>query len=383
MRLALLCTDNREHYREYDKTVPYFGTAPQALLRGLAECPEIEVHVVSCTRHLMTAPPKLAANVWFHSVLVPAWGWLRSGYWGCRRAVRRKLEELQPEVVHGQGTERECALSAALSDFPNLVTIHGNMRDIARILRARWGSYHWLAARLENYTLPRTGGVICNSRFTQTMVQERTPRTWLIPNAISPDFFAPPRPRARVGRPVLLNVGGIAANKQQLELLQAARGWRQRGLDFELRFLGRAQATDAYANRFLAEVQGDQPQGWVFYDGVKSPSELVERFDAAAALIHVSQAESFGMVAAEALARNLKYFGTAVGGLADVLEGVPCASVVPLGDWERLELEVGAWLRAGSPRPTEAASLMRERYHPLSVAQRHLQVYRELLSTRS
>jgi hypothetical protein len=54
---------------------------------------------------------------------------------GCIRATRRRLRTLQPDLVHGQGTERDCALSAIFSGFPNVVTIHGNMAELARTHR--------------------------------------------------------------------------------------------------------------------------------------------------------------------------------------------------------------------------------------------------------
>src|SRR5947209_19509187 len=118
--------------RWYEQKEPSFGTAPQALMKGLATLPEIELHVVSCSQHPMESPEKIADNIWFHSLHVPKIGWLRTGYQGCIRAIRKKLEEVQPDLVHGQGTERECALSAVFSGFRNVITIHGNMRAVAR-----------------------------------------------------------------------------------------------------------------------------------------------------------------------------------------------------------------------------------------------------------
>ena len=37
MKVAILTTDSREHYKEYGKREPFFGTAPEALLQGLAQ----------------------------------------------------------------------------------------------------------------------------------------------------------------------------------------------------------------------------------------------------------------------------------------------------------------------------------------------------------
>src|SRR5438552_15091755 len=104
MRIVQLTTDNRQPFREYAKPDPYFGTAPEALLHGFAAMSDLEVHVVSCIQQPVRAPEKLAENIWFHSLHVPRWGWLRTGYLGCIRAVRKKVKEIRPDLVHAQGT---------------------------------------------------------------------------------------------------------------------------------------------------------------------------------------------------------------------------------------------------------------------------------------
>ena len=107
------------------------------------------------------SPPKLAPNIFFHSLHVPKIGWMRTGYQGCIRAVRKKLKAIQPEIVHGQGTETDCAINAVFSGFPNVLTIHGNMRLIAKVNRVRPFSFPWLAARLErlDHSALRRGGL--------------------------------------------------------------------------------------------------------------------------------------------------------------------------------------------------------------------------------
>ena len=96
MKVAVLTTDNRDHYRDYQCARPYFGTAPQALLEGMAGLPELEVHVVACAQQPMAAPEKLADNIWFHSLPVPKWGWLRTGYQGCICAVQKNKKTSRP-----------------------------------------------------------------------------------------------------------------------------------------------------------------------------------------------------------------------------------------------------------------------------------------------
>ena len=108
MKVALLTSDTREVIRDYGASNPSFGTAPQALLEGFALWTDkVEVHVISCLQNEPTSSPrKLADNIYYHGLHVPNIGWLKTGYQGCIRSVRRKLREINPDIVHGQGTER-------------------------------------------------------------------------------------------------------------------------------------------------------------------------------------------------------------------------------------------------------------------------------------
>ena len=378
IRVAILTTDNREHHRRYDLPEPYFGPAIVALLQGLAARSNLEIHVVSCTQRPMHAPAKLGDNIWFHLLDVPKMGWLKTFYQGCIRAVRRKVHELQPHLVHGQGTERDCAMSAVFSGFPNVTTIHGNMRSIASITGAGPFSYNWCAARLEQITLPRTGGVLCNSAFTQSQVKTLARRTWLVPNALRSEFFDTPLPHARRAVPILLNIGTISRHKRQLELLKIAEALHRDDHVFELQFMGDAPR-DGYTEAFFSQLKLGEQHGFARYVEPKGLSELLRAIDCASALVHISSAESFGLVVAEALARNLKLFATNTGGIPDIAAGVEGAELFELDQGQDLAQAIGLWLRRGCPRPTSAAAEMRNRYHPGVIATRHAQIYGQIL----
>ncbi len=380
MTVVQLTTDNREPFRQYDQPQPWFGAAPTALLQGFAERSDMQVHVVSCTqRSMVSSPSKLATNIWFHSIHVPKWGWLRSGYQGCIRATRAKIHELRPDIVHGQGTERDCAVSASFSGFPNVVTMHGNMVALASLFRARIGSFYWLAARIEDFTLRRTDGVFCNSAYTEAVVQSRTPTTWRVPNALRTEFLGPLPVRPGPSSAVILNVGVISQRKRQCELLECARGLHHRGLQVRWDFCGEADRSDAYAARFLSKVKDAEATGYARYLGARPTSEILGCFDQASALVHFPTEEAFGLVVAEGLARNLKFFGSDVGGIPDIAAGVEGAELFAPNDWTGLEKAIERWIAMGCPRPTTSAAEMKRRYAPAVIAERHLQIYREVL----
>jgi len=380
MKVALITTDNRGPFREYHKEMPWFGMAPEALLSGFTSLPDLEVHVISCIRHPVKAPEKLADNIWFHSLHVPKIGWMRTFYQGCIRAVRKKLKEIRPDIVHGQGTEGEQAMCAVLSGYPNVITLLGIMREISKVVPVRFGNYYWMAERLESFALRRTAGVLCNSRFTQAAVRDRCRKTWLVFNAIRTPFFLKPLPTVTPPKCVLLNVGTVFPFKRQNELLDIAEQLHAEGLEFEFRFLGQASNKEPYAASFLDRVKNSS---CLFYDGYKPLDEIIAQFDRSSALIHVSAVESFGLVVAEALARNLKFFGFKPGAVPDIARDVEGAELFDDGDWTGLKSSIAGWIRSGFPRPKAAAQVMRDRFHPDEIARQHLDVYREVLNTRS
>jgi glycosyltransferase involved in cell wall biosynthesis len=380
MKIALLIMDMRENYRSYAETVPRFPGGSASLLDGFAQLPEVEVHVISCIQQPMQSPEKLAGNIWYHGLLVPKLGWLRTGYQGCIRAVRRKLRELQPDIVQGDGTERECAISAAFSGFPNVVAMQGNMAELARLHRARIGSFAWLAARLENFTLPRTQGVLCNSSYTEHLVRPRARKTWLMPHPLRQSFLEPapdPGPRPCV----LLNVGTISPRKRQLELLDVAEALHRQGLKFEFRFIGFTHtATAAYTEAFLKRIEPMTAAGYARYGGAPGEDELRQWYDGASAMVHFPTEDAAPMVVLEGLGRDLKFFGARVGGIVDSAGPMPAAELFAPDDWPGLTAAIARWIAQGHPRPVGNNAIVREKYLPVALAKRHVEIYREVLA---
>ena len=101
IRVAMIIPDNREEHHLYDAPEPAFGPAPLALLRGFSRLNGVRVDVVSCTKRPLRAPVEVMPNVTYHSVLVHQGGWLRTLYAGCVHGIRKKLRELNPDIVHG------------------------------------------------------------------------------------------------------------------------------------------------------------------------------------------------------------------------------------------------------------------------------------------
>jgi glycosyltransferase involved in cell wall biosynthesis len=307
---------------------------------------------------------------------------MRTGYQGCIRAVRRKLKEIRPGLVHGQGTERDCAISAVFSGFPNLLTIHGNMRLIARVNRARPFSFPWLAARLEGLTIPRSGGVVCITHHTRQAVMGLARRTWVVPNAVDVSFFEV-NARLAPGVPArLLCVAFVCALKNQNALIRALDPLAGRH-KFELRFCGSANERSAYGGEFFRLVKA---RPWCVYNGFARRQELKALLREATVLVLPSLEDNCPMAVLEAMAAGVPVIASRVGGLPDLLEegqtGFFCDPLDAASMAAAIE-KVLLNSAAAAEVARQARERARERFHPEVIARQHIDIYRELLSSVS
>jgi glycosyltransferase involved in cell wall biosynthesis len=174
-------------------------------------------------------------------------------------------------------------------------------------------------------------------------------------------------------------VGVICARKRQLELLQLFIKLRQQNTRFQVKFVGSC-GEDSYGKTFLSLLNGQGTADWATWLSVLNESSLIQCMDASQALVHFPSEESFGLVVAEALARGLKLFASKIGGISDIASGVPDAELFEPEDWAGLSRGLSAWLEKPNLSSAQTQNLMKTRYHPKTIASRHLEIYRDVLS---
>ena len=377
MRIVQITTDSREHFKEYSRPYPYFGTAPEALLEGFQMLADIEVHVISCIRQAVKSPKKVAENIYFHSLLVPKVGWMSSGYYGCSHAIRSLCAEIKPDIVHGQGSERDCAIAAAWSGFPNIITIHGNIEELNRLKMFGHGLYGPLASFFETRAMKSTVGVFCNSLYTKSLVEKRAKKTWLVPNAIRKAFFTPKIKCSNRSTPTIVNIGVVCARKRQLEILQVIGEIVRQGKKIRIVFAGMFSENEPYGQAFARELRKAEAAGYASFAGHLNSCQLIDLLDEADGFVHFPTEEAFGLVVAEALARGLKFFGSNLGGIVDIAAGIEGAELHD--DIQSLKAGIIKWIDAGALQPEGASASIASRYHPKVIAQRHIEIYQEVL----
>ncbi|MCX6875074.1 MAG: glycosyltransferase family 4 protein [Verrucomicrobia bacterium] len=376
MRILLVTTDNREHRGLYDMPEPWLSSPIVSLLQGFeALGDEVEVHVASCSKRVMAAPEKLAPNIWFHQPVVPRLGWGRSLFLGCVGAVRSLAAELKVEVVHGQGTERECAMAAACSGKPAVITIHGHMGRIAEFTGAKFGSYYWMARKLERWTVGACNGVVCLSSYIRDRVKSGARRTWVVPNAVDVGFFTERVVPANGKRG--LCVANISPWKNQVALIEACRDLVTSGM-CELAFAGAMSNGHWYSaefQRILEELPMIRHLGYLESGDIRK--QMVE----SGFLVLPSLEENCPMALIEAMAGGVPVVASRVGGIPDLIRDGETGLLFDPRDPADIRRQVTRLAQDAELRGQLGAAAKDDadrRFHPKVVAQAHLDIYREV-----
>lgn len=377
LKVALIVVDDR-----FTKPapLPIFGAAPTALLQGFEELSDqVEIHVVCCTMGSHPKPHKLANNIWFHAANVPKWGYLRTLHLGCFFAVKRMIAQIQPDIIHAQGTERWCAITAALLPYPKVLTIHGFLRMIDPLMKMKPRWYWKTQTLLERFAVPRFDGVVAITSYTQANVADIARNSWVIPNATDKRYFSIDRTTSEP--PVILYVGVIQERKNQVGFLDAIAPLAEE-FSFRVRICGPINPDDPYNQTLLARLE---QYDWAESAGRVTRDELVGELEKTSVLALVSHEDNCPMVILEAMSAGIPVLASRVGGIPDLVDdgvnGYFCDPSDPVSIRNGLRKLLENPSR--SDRMGKAGQARaNERYLPAAVATRHLEVYRQILKNR-
>ena len=252
------------------------------------------------------------------------------------------------------------------------------MRAVAKIYGAKFLSFYWLTAKLERYTIPRVSGVVCVSTHTQRLVERHARATYLIPNAVDEAFFEIVRRVPEV--PTVICVGSIDRNKNQVLLIDALRPLAEER-EFKLGFFGKVSGVNdpGYGDEFERRTE---EHSWCEHEGFAGREALREAMGAATALILPSKEDNCPMVILEAMAAGIPVIASKIGGIPDLIEDGVTGLFCDPTDGSTIERAVrrlldepGLAANIGSAAKAKA----RANYRPVQVAQRHYDLYKELV----
>ncbi len=346
----------------------------------MARRTDVELHVLSCSAREADVPDTEAGIV-IHSLQRTRFG-RATFYWRDVRALRRRLREFQPDVVHAHGAGLYAA-AAVSADCPvTVITPHGIVARESKLVTARRERIGWyLQALWEARVLARAHHIISISPYIERELSHLTRATFhLIENPVDDLYFSLPDAQPSG---CILWIGRLIPRKDPQTAIRAFARVKNVFPRARLRIVGEASSYPAYARatKDLAAQLGLSDS--VQFLGRLDQNTLIDEHKGAQLVLITSVQETAPVVIAEAMAGGRPVVATEVGGCGHLIQSGKTGLLAPKGDEVTLAQQVNSLL--ASPdlalRLSEAARQQaKARFRVALVVDRTLELYRDLLS---
>ena len=387
MRIAILSPYPTFPFRKElgCRTPSYEGNATWtvALANHLAKIPDTEVHVVTEADGIPQSKTIVANGVQVHFITAPEKYKTLTLWHYDRERMMQALDQIQPDIVHGQGIENQYGFAAVTSKWPHLLTIHG----IPRLSNeARYVNPFHRERIVELMALSSMKNardiVVINPYVTKCLALEgRRYRLYPIANPVGHQFFdASPQAREPA---LILAIGSVDRLKAHDVLLRALAILRRRKVQAKAIIAGSSGESGYVGNlqRFVREENLD-----VQFAGFQTPGEILLLLQRCTMLVHPSRHENSPMAICEAMAVGTPVIASRVGGVPNLLGDGANGLLVQRGNASELADRIKYLLEDEPARNALGAAGRKyalETHHPDRVAQLTRAAYEEILKNET
>lgn len=309
----------------------------------------VELHIVTVSKYLTSDDEFTSGGIHFHFLKIPRLPRAAMAYQLDRRRITSCLRRIDPEIVHGFGTESSFGYAAVSSPFPSVLMIQG---IVSRITRARGVGalvrQPGLCVPLlfERLTVRRARHVVCETAFAAEFVREHNPAAiaHLIRTPIRDEWFGITRSKAGGPRPEILFVGWAVPAKG-IDVMVAA--FARVVTEFPGAIL---HVVGPYDKGFVdgtlrPEISRLGLDDRVRFHGHQPVAAIAKRLSTAALVALPTRMDTAPNVLAEARAAGVPVVASAVGGIPELIEDGVDGVLIPTGSVEALASAMAALLR--------------------------------------
>ena len=386
MRIAQLGDFDTFLFRGLERPLSrsYYRLSPGLnLARGFTELGIRDIHYLVVTPEVDQVTVDEGPFGTLHRIPSPHGSGSASFFLWRRHLILKELARIQPDIVHGQGTEAECALTAVTSPYPHVITFHGIMHRVQHITPLPMFSLTHVPRWVEKIVVRKVQNVISISQDVEDFLREsKSPaRSFRIPNAMAPCFFEVAAAPRQDRQHAILYVGEIQKRKGLIYLVEALAQLRDSFPDsLVLRVIGPSNNTyKQLVEQRAVRLKVDRQIEWL---GVQRESGVAEVLARSDLLVLPSFWENMPMAIGEAMSAGVAVISTRTAGIPNWVEDGQTGLLVPPGDSPALAQAIGTLLSDAEFRGKLAAAgraKARQTYLPRVVAEKTLAVYETIL----
>lgn len=308
------------------------------LIRELKKFNGLYLYIVTSTKQVDKNKTIVKDGVTFHYISSPKLPNLITTLIIDQYRVKRKIHEINPNLVHAHMTAPLYGYPALKSGYPTIITVHGIKSEEAKTMK---GVLEFikkiLIVPMENYVLKRAEILTVVSPYVKQKIRKKcNGKIYVIPNGVRDDFFDLEN---NEDDNRLLFVGGIEPRKGLLNLLKAIPLIKKEIPSVKLHIVGRVRK-EKYFNSLMDYVDRNNLNKQVIFKGALSDNELKREFNECSVFVFPSKEESQGIVLLEAMASGKPVVATNIGGIPYVVENGITGLLVEYGDVKGLANEI-------------------------------------------
>lgn len=301
--------DAPDEIRKLPKHHP--ATWLRVLSAEFSSCAGIDLHVIALRNNIKENHSFVVDRVTFHVLKVPRYFRTPSFFLVDTWVIKKKLREIQPDMVHAWGSERGAALVASRLGYPYLVTMQGILSWYRQLIR--FEAYDRFTAILEELALRRARFVTTECTFAARYLSGRYPRASIIQAEHAPNWLFHNVQRRPQTEPIRFIFVGTPGFRKGTDLLLLALNQLVSDFDFELIIVGGggeflsaiSQQLDSRMLKRVKIIPGLPPEG------------VAEELARATILLLPTRADTSPNAVKEAVVAGVPVVASAIGGVVD------------------------------------------------------------------
>jgi glycosyltransferase involved in cell wall biosynthesis len=354
-------------------------------VRALVETGEIDLHVVTYHKGLLRDHSFVENGATFHVIRTPLQRVPRAAvlYQLDRRPFLRTLRAIEPDVVHGHGTENIFSYIAVTAGVPNVISMQAVIGELVRTHTSfsRAWCQQSIVRAIEAHTLRKAHRVFIEAPFVEPLIRRINPAldVLLAGNIVSQPFFGVRRSEAAPKKRIMF-IGRLTQTKGVEEVVSAFHKVSGSDPAVELHLAGQGDA--AYVQSRLNPLIASGPAARrIIMRGHLTAEEIAAEYVDAAMVVLPTYYDTSPNAIAEAMVAGVPVVATAVGGLPYMLDGGRLGQLVAVRDVDALAEAMLFNLHnadAAARRAEQALPIARYRYGSELFVSRMLECYRSL-----